>query len=359
MPKKALIISIKHLGDVVTTTVLIPMLKGRFPGIEVHYLVNPEAAHLVDSHPEVARVWTAPRRAGLRGFAGLVRGLRRERFDYSFDVSEGDRSAALNLLAGARLRLAYLADRKYFLRNLASHSRAPSWKDSPGRPVTEFHADLARAAGCPDEAAPYASLGVSEGGRREAEALLARRGAAGLPYAVCHFTARDAFRQWPPEHCADAVRFLRTRLGPVFLATSGEGPEAPFVERIVALSGGGAFSTAGTGLAGLMALVAGSRGVLGLDSLVVHLAGAYGIPVVGIYGPSREANWSPKGPWVRAAHMDLPCRSCVTGGCLEGGLVSRCLKEMDFETYVRPHLEALLEARPSPVPGGALAAAGA
>ncbi|MDR2612693.1 MAG: glycosyltransferase family 9 protein [Deltaproteobacteria bacterium] len=345
MALKSLIISIKHLGDVVTSTVLIPMLKGRFPGMEIHYLVNPGAAPLVEPHPEVARVFRAPRSSGWRSLLSLVRGLRAERYEYAFDLSEGDRSAFLSLASGARVRAGYFTDRKYFARNLITRVKAPSWKYLPRRAVTECHADLARAVGCADPLAPMASLGVSPGGAAEAAAFLSLHNPAGDPYSVCHFTARDPIRLWPAEHCADAARFLRRRLGPVFLAASGADGDMPFVERVAELSGGAAVPAADMSLSGFMALVSGARGVLGLDSLVVHMAGAYGVPAVTLFGPSREANWLPKGPWVRAAHMDLPCRSCVTGGCLGGG-VSRCLKEMDFETFVRPHLEELLESAP-------------
>jgi ADP-heptose:LPS heptosyltransferase len=345
MAQKALLITLKHLGDTVTTTSVIPMLKKRFPGMRIHYLVNPDSRELVDSHPEVDKVRVAPRKAGLKGFLGLVRELRRERYDYSFDFSQGDRSAFISLLSGAGTRLAYFTEKRYWLRNRMANVKVPSWKNNPDRPVTECHADLARAVGCEDAFAPYASLGVSPEGAREADGFLAAHNPEGLPYAVCHFAARDPFRLWAPEHCADCVKFLKDRLGAVFLAAHGDG-EARQADGIIRLSGVSAASTAAVSLSGLMALVSRARAVVGLDSLVIHIAGAYGVPVIGIFGPSRERNWAPKGPWARAAHMDLECRSCVTGGCLENGLVSRCLKEMDFETYLRPHLEDLLSVPP-------------
>ncbi|MDR1035147.1 MAG: glycosyltransferase family 9 protein [Deltaproteobacteria bacterium] len=344
--KKSLLITLKHLGDTVTTTVVIPMLKRRYPGMEIHYLVNPESRALVEPHPDVSRVRVAPRKAGPGAFWGLVRELRAERYDFAFDFSEGDRSALISFLSGARRRFAYFTGRGYVLRNLISGKQAPSWKDNPERAVAECHADLARMAGCDGPVAPYASLGLSQEGKAEAEGFLHLHDPDGLPYAVCHFTARDPFRLWPAERCADCVAFLRERVGPVFLATSGEGGEARFVERIIEISGGQAVSTAGVSLSGLMALVAGARGAVGLDSLVMHVAGAFGVPVIGIFGPSRERNWAPKGPWVRCARMELDCRSCVKGGCLENGLVSRCLKEMDFATYLLPHLEEMLATDP-------------
>jgi hypothetical protein len=45
---------------------------------------------------------------------------------------------------------------------------------------------------------------------------------------------------------------------------------------------------------------------------------------------------------VKIAHMNLPCRSCVKGGCLGNGL-SRCLEELDFTEYVEPLLVEILK----------------
>ncbi|MDR3154181.1 MAG: glycosyltransferase family 9 protein [Deltaproteobacteria bacterium] len=350
MSAKALIISLKHLGDTVVSTVLIPMLKRRFPGMEIHYLVNPDSAPLVESHPEVAKVYPAPRKTGAARLLNFVRSLRRERYSHSFDLSENDRAAMFNFLAGAGTKAALFTRKGYVLRNLAARIKAPSWKYNPELAAAECIADLARAVGCREKTAPLTSLGLSPVGKREAAEFLALHNPAALPYAVCHFAAMDPFRLWPAGHCAEAVRFLQERLGPVFLATSGADSEMGLLERVIALSGGKAVTTRGLGMRGFMALAAGARGVLGLDSFVGHLAGAYGVPVVTIFGPSREKAWLPKGPWVRAAHMDLPCRSCVTGGCLPGN-VSRCLKEMDFSTWVKPHLEDLLAA-PFPLKAG-------
>ncbi|MDR1042018.1 MAG: glycosyltransferase family 9 protein [Deltaproteobacteria bacterium] len=346
MTTKILLISLKHLGDVVTTTVVIPMLKNRFGNAEIHYLVNPPAVPLVDSHPDVAEVITAPRRAGPSDFLRLVRKLRGARYDFCLDFSEGDRAAFLSFLSGAGTRISYFTGRRYLFRNLAAHRQVPSWKVIKDRAATECHADQARAIGCSEPTAPYASLGVSPEGRAEAEAFLSAHARAGTPYAVCHFTATDRYRFWPEEHCADCVRYLASRLGTVFLAASGKESERAFVDRVIGLAGTGSVSTSGLSLAGMVALISGARGVVGLDSMVAHVAGACGVPVVGIFGPSRERTWAPKGPWVRAARMNLPCRSCVTGGCLEHGRVSRCLKEMDFETYVMPHLEEMLATPP-------------
>jgi ADP-heptose:LPS heptosyltransferase len=95
--KKILIISLKHLGDVVTTTCVLPLLRENWPDAPIHYLVNPEAAPLVAEHPLVARVFTAGRKDGRAAEFKMARELRRERYDLVLDYSESDRGALWTL----------------------------------------------------------------------------------------------------------------------------------------------------------------------------------------------------------------------------------------------------------------------
>jgi ADP-heptose:LPS heptosyltransferase len=140
---------------------------------------------------------------------------------------------------------------------------------------------------------------------------------------------------------------LASRLGRVFVNAPPSDPHPGFLEKLFKLAGDSAIPTTGLSLGGYMALTAGARCFLGVDSLGVHMAGAYGVPLVAIFGPGCDGNWRPSGPWVRVAATGFPCRPCLTGGCLGDG-VSRCLKELDYESRVKPLLEELLEAAAAP-----------
>jgi heptosyltransferase-3 len=90
-----------------------------------------------------------------------------------------------------------------------------------------------------------------------------------------------------------------------------------------------------------MAILQKAKIFIGLDSLAGLMAAALGTPSVGIFGPSREKHWAPRGPMVLLAHMNKPCRSCVKGGCL-GNNLSACLDELSFKLYVRPLVDEIL-----------------
>ncbi len=56
-PKKILIIRVDQLGDVLSSTLLLPGFKSKYPEIEIHYLVNKKANDLLSKNPFVDRIY--------------------------------------------------------------------------------------------------------------------------------------------------------------------------------------------------------------------------------------------------------------------------------------------------------------
>jgi ADP-heptose:LPS heptosyltransferase len=61
-----------------------------------------------------------------------------------------------------------------------------------------------------------------------------------------------------------------------------------------------------TNLTGLAETFGASRGYVGNDSGVTHVAAAVGIPVVAIFGPSDPELWASRAPGVRVVRSSLP-----------------------------------------------------
>ncbi|MDR2339409.1 MAG: glycosyltransferase family 9 protein [Deltaproteobacteria bacterium] len=337
---KILIICLKHLGDVVTTTPVISLLHDKFTGCEIHYATYPEALPLVTSHPGLAKTFGIPRHLGLSRLWGLYRELAPERYHFALDFSEGARGAKLSLASRATIRVGYRCKGFHLFRNGIPTIPIPSRQDEADRPVTECHADFARAVGCRFEKAPLPKIYPSPKAAAAASEYLESIGVEG-PFAVAHLTATDDIRLWPPRHAGKAVAFLSERVGPVLMVSNGSERETSFLKLVSHEAGDRGIGTGALPLDTLMGLLRKARIFIGLDSLGGHMAAALSCPTLSIFGPSREKHWAPRGPMVEIAHTDRACRSCVTGGCLGGGL-SACLDELDFDEWVRPKLTAML-----------------
>jgi ADP-heptose:LPS heptosyltransferase len=114
--------------------------------------------------------------------------------------------------------------------------------------------------------------------------------AAGRPnaraYAVIHPVASQPDKTWPAAGFLQAARFLRQSLAldPVFIAGPGEDLAAFHEHRTVV----------GAPLGEIKSLLSGASLFLGNDSGPAHMAAAFGLPVVAIFGASDPAIW---GPW--------------------------------------------------------------
>jgi ADP-heptose:LPS heptosyltransferase len=107
---------------------------------------------------------------------------------------------------------------------------------------------------------------------------------------VVHPGAKSPSRRWPAERWAAVVEHL-VRAGHDVVVT-GSTEERELAERVAGASGARVLAGR-TGLAGLATLVAGAHGVVCGDTGVGHLAAAYGVPSVHLFGPSRPADWGP------------------------------------------------------------------
>lgn len=118
--------------------------------------------------------------------------------------------------------------------------------------------------------------------------------------AVVHVGAFHGARHWPVDRFAEVVRGLRERGHDVVL-TGGPAD----VERATAVAEG-ADLPPGAVLAGVLdlrafaAVVAAARVVVTVDTGAAHLASAYGIPSVVLFGPAPPESWGPpaSGPHV-------------------------------------------------------------
>lgn len=182
-----------------------------------------------------------------------------------------------------------------------------AWKVAPpARSVVERYAD---AAGVRVAPTPWLTRGPAAGD-----------GAVGLAPGAAHATKR-----WPEARWAELARRVD---GPVTLL--GGEAEAPLLARIAAASGReGLTVVAERGFERTLGALEGCRAVVANDSGLLHLAGAMGVPVIGLFGPTTPEDgfwaWSGQGA---ALGLALPCRPCARFGgprcpigdhaCMEG-----------------------------------------
>lgn len=118
---------------------------------------------------------------------------------------------------------------------------------------------------------------------------------------VVHVGAKDPARRWPVGRFAAVARELAAAGHQVVV--TGSAAELPRAARAAELAGlpGTAVYAGRTGLARLAALVSQATLVVSGDTGVAHLATAYRVPSVVLFGPEPPSRWGPPAdrPWHR------------------------------------------------------------
>jgi heptosyltransferase II len=261
----------------------------------------------------------------------LAQSLRGQ-FDRAYVLPNSLKAALVPWLAGVPLRVGYRGEGRIGLLN----RRRPN---PAGRPaMVETYAALAEVAE-PTAIGPQTALAAPADDdpmrprlRLSAALRDSVRAPLGLAAGGYRVFAPGAeygpSKCWPGEHYAALARQLSERDGrPVLLL--GSAKEAPACEAIAADAGPVCRSLAGrTRLDEAFALVADAHEMVSNDSGLMHVAAAFGVPQVALFGSTSPHHTPPRNPraqvlWLKE-ELQLPCMPCFERTCRFGD--TRCLR---------------------------------
>jgi heptosyltransferase-3 len=348
---RALVIKLRHHGDVLLASPVFSVLKNHAPQIEIDALAYADTAPLLEGHPAIARVHGIDRGwkklgvlAQISAELALLNRLRERRYDLIVHLTEQPRGAWLARLLGTRYAVAPgMPARGGFWRRSFTHFYAQPL--NARRHTVERNLDALRRIGI-QPAADERRLTLAPGAEAEARvaALLERHGLADGNFLHLHPASRWLFKCWSVEGNAELMRRLASRGHNLVVTCAPDAREREFVAAILARAASPAIDLSGQfTLKELAALAARAKLFVGVDSAPMHIAAAMGTPVVALFGPSGELEWGPWGVASRVIVSDAhPCRPCGIDGC-GGGKIAECLTTLPVERVLAA-VEELLAA---------------
>jgi heptosyltransferase-2 len=271
------------------------------------------------------------RDASLRTMS-LIRRLRSQRLDVAVLLTNSFRSAAIAWAAGARRRIGYVRYRRGLL--LTDRLTPPT---SGGKllkhPMVDYYLELAHRAGCTSQSRRL-ELATSAEDERAAD-LVWKKFKLQPPGRVVVLNSSGAFgaaKLWPPEHFGELASRVASRLNHDVLVICGPS-ERPIASEVVRRANHPrVFSLADEPLSiGLSkACVRRARLMVTTDSGPRHFAVAFGVPVIGLFGPTPPI-WGDN-PTARAIHLQLDhleCFGCHQRECPLGH--HRCMRDLTPE----------------------------
>lgn len=257
---RVLIVRLRSLGDCVLTTPALALLKRHRPDLEIGIVVEDRFAQLFQGNPDISDILSPSKRAVLAFRAALT-----------VNFHGGSRSAALTALSLAPRRAGFQHFRQRWVYNLLLPRAQEVLGEERVVHTAEHLASAVFYLGVPHTEIPRARLFAPPAPKRP-------------PYSMLHPMASAASKTWPAERFAAVARHLRSAgLEPVVIGGPGDdlAAFAGFECRV------------GAPLEEVKSLMSGAELFVGNDSGPAHMAAAYGVPVVVLYGSSDPVIWAP------------------------------------------------------------------
>jgi heptosyltransferase II len=315
---RSLIVAPQWIGDAVMSEPFLRRLTDR--GERVAVAALPWVAPVYRAMPQVADVIELPFAHGRldwsrrRSIAKSLRG----RFDAAYVLPNSIKSALIPFFARIPRRVGYRGEGRPWLLN----EQLPNPGGRP--PMVAFYAALAGAPVADERP----RLALSDALLASAADLAGVR--RGEYFAFAPGAEYGPAKCWPAAHYAELAASLKARHGlPVLLL--GSGKESELCDAIASMAPGACLVMAGkTSLADAMALIAGARGLVSNDSGLMHVAAAFGLPQVAVFGSTSPEHTPPlnaraKVLWIKD-EIGLACSPCFERTCRFGH--TRCLAEI-------------------------------
>lgn len=327
-PQRILIKAVNWLGDLVMTTPAMRAVRRAYPAAHLAILVRKELAGFfagADWVDEVIGYGVARGLAGVRDRQQVVREIRARRFDTAIVLPRSFESAFWAALARVPERVGFSADARGLL--LTRKTRRPAALLRHHQ-VNDCLYLLRETLGIEGDPADFALRADDELCDRMEAWLLARRRRRSAPLiGLAVAAAYGPAKEWPVERYAALIDALADRHGAECVLV-GAPRERPACERVSAASRAGALIAAGdTGVGEAVALLSLCAGFAGNDSGSMHVAGALGIPTVGIFGSTNPQRTAPLGPRTRVLYHRIECSPCLERTCRFGHY--DCLKRIE------------------------------
>ncbi len=342
--KRILVRGPNWLGDAVMCEPALRGLRRLFPDAQIALLVKPAVADLFAGHPALTRVLTYDTKGRHAGFSGkwaLAGQLRRQGFDLAVLFQNAFEAALLTFLAGVPRRYGYTTDGRSLL--LSDPVAAPDRRTLVHQ--VRYYWDLLKPLGLTgDPTAPELVVFPEE-----EQAMAGRFAQGGLTatdvvVGINPGSTYGGAKRWLPERFAEVTERLchtirESREQQVSVVIFGAKGEEHLGQEIAArLSSRSLVLSGQTTIRELMAAVKRCAMLLTNDTGPMHIASAFQIPVVAIFGPTDWRSTSPFGSAHAIVRQPVDCAPCLLREC---PIDHRCMTGVTVEQVYEAGLSSL------------------
>ncbi len=300
---RLLVVMPSWVGDAVMATPTLRLIRRAFPGVFVGGLVRPGIDQLLAGSDLLDELHVA-HATGVLGPKFIAAKVRPRRYDTALLLANSFSSALIVRIAGIPRRLGYDRD----ARGLLLTDRLAAAKRADGRwaivPAVDYYRTLAeellfKPRGLLKATAEHGSASIpmelttTPAEEAAADELFAKAGIApGTPCAILNPGGNNVAKRWPADRFAGLADHLSSHHGMTVLINGSPG-ERELVAQIALMCKAPVvrLSDLGITLGSLKAVVRRCRVMVTNDTGPRHLAAAFGVPLVSLFGPT-DPRWT-------------------------------------------------------------------
>jgi heptosyltransferase-2 len=339
-PRRILVVQPTWVGDAVMATPALRAIRNLYPNAHISYLLKRYVKPMYTGMPWADQLITyrtgkTDKKAGRAQFLGLIARLRKGNFDTAVLLPGSFKTALIAKMAGIDRRVGYDRDGRGFLLTdkLLPHREGGKYIPTP---IIKYYLGLAHYLGSTERDLSM-QLFVTPSEKREADEILARAGVDPdkKPLIMLNPGAQyGSSKCWPPEYFAElADRLIDERGAQVLISSAPK--ERKIVDEITRRMNHAPIDLAKAGLTlgALKEIVRRCDLMISNDTGPRHIAAAFGVPVVAIFGPTHPEWTEIYYAKERIVSVPVHCGPCQLKVCpLDHRCMTRVTPNRVFDT---------------------------
>lgn len=333
--ERLLILKVSSMGDIVHASPVASALKRAFPHLRIGWVAEDRHAGVIEGSPCIDKLHTIPYKALKQGWRSrtawhavrqVARAIRAERYQVALDLQGLLKSAVWSVLGAIPVRLGGHRLRELtplILRRLPVYAQ-------PKRHVVQQYLDAVRLLGAPatfpelyhapedallPEPPVVFPLSIPASATVSARQKLESLGA--LPrFISLNPSAGRLWKRWDIARFAELSDRIEDEWGVPTVFVGGPG-DKPLETRLTELKRKPIRSLIGqTSIKEVMAVVRNSWVHVCGDTGTAHIAAAFGVPCVALFGPTDPDRTGPYGQRARVISLREQCPTCPQNRCV-------------------------------------------
>jgi heptosyltransferase II len=344
VPRRLLVVKVHGMGDSVLIRLLIQQLLKRNPEISLGVLAGPATRELLTLGNGSQVYLYDQKQLGVRVALRTLLQIRRARYEAILNFEQGSLAGTAFVgFGGIPIHIGFFDSKNsakslFLTQGIEFEDWRSMWRSFVG---------LARIVdpGLVDESSESLEFGLMPDSNSWADEWWAGCiGARRQEVVALHLGCGSGmdFKRWPISSFVTLAEEMSSKLGAATVVLTGTALERPLIDEFISTYSGRAVDASCAGsIERTAAILRRCRLLVSVDTGVMHLGAALGVPTVGLFGPTAPQHWAPIG--LRATYVyetNAACSPCVNNylNIMPSDCVNpdkfRCMRDINCESVL-------------------------